>query len=95
MIDVPIFCESTSEVQNSEGNQLLARLYHHAQRPEYSFRQTYEKIQFLYGKMTTVCTTLFPTTILTNESYCELPLKANADQPAKIPKDANHEFKLS
>ena len=30
-------------MQNSEGNQLLARLYHHAQRPEYSFRLTWEK----------------------------------------------------
>ena len=30
-------------MQNSEGSQLLARLYHHAQRPEYSFRLTWEK----------------------------------------------------
>lgn len=93
--NVPIFCGSISEMQNSKGSQLLARLYHHAQRPEYSLRLTWEKIQLLFGKMTTVCTTLFPTTILTKESYCELPLKANADQPAKIPKHANHEFKLS
>lgn len=94
-VNVPIFSESISEMQNSEGSQLLARRYHHAQRPEYSFRLTWEKIQLLYGKMTAVCTTRFPTTILTNEGYCDLPLKANADQPAKIPKHANHEFKLS
>ena len=82
-------------MQNFEGSQLLARLYHHAQRPEYIFRLTYEKIQLFFGKMTTVCTTRFSTTILKKESYCELPLKANADQPAKIPKHANHEFKRS
>ena len=42
-VNVPIFCGSISEMQNSEGSQLLARLYHHAQRPEYSFRLTWEK----------------------------------------------------
>lgn len=42
-VNVPIFCGSISEMQNYEGSQLLARLYHHAQRPEYSFRLTWEK----------------------------------------------------
>ena len=79
-------------MQNSEGRQLLDGLYYHAQRPKYSFRPTWEKTQLLWGKMTTVCTTLFPTTIATKESYCELPLKANAGEPAEIPKNANHEF---
>ena len=79
-------------MQNFEGSQLLARTYHHAQRPEYSFRLTWEKIPLLFGKMTTVCTTLFPTTIPMNESYCELPLKVNRDQPAEIPEHAKHEF---
>ena len=91
-VNVPIFCGSISEMQNFVGSQLLARIYHHAQRPEYSFRLTWEKIPLLFGKMTTVCTTLFPTTIPMNESYCELPLKVNGDQPAEIPEHAKHEF---
>ena len=42
-VNVPIFCGSISEMQSPEGNALLASLYNHAQRPEYSFRLTWEK----------------------------------------------------
>ena len=37
-VNVPIFCESIVGMENAEGDRLLSSLYHHVQRPEYSFR---------------------------------------------------------
>ena len=42
-VNVPIFCGSIVGMENEEGDKLLSRLYHHAQRPEFSFRLTWSK----------------------------------------------------
>ena len=42
-VNVPIFCGSIVGMENEEGDKLLSSLYHHAQRPEYSFRLTWSK----------------------------------------------------
>jgi alpha-ketoglutarate-dependent taurine dioxygenase len=41
-VNVPIFCRSITDMENPEGDALLASLYAHAQRPEFHFRLTWE-----------------------------------------------------
>jgi taurine dioxygenase len=42
-VNVPIFCGSIVGMENEKGDKLLHNLYHHAQRPEFSFRLTWSK----------------------------------------------------
>lgn len=37
-VNIPIYCRSIAEMPTGEGDALLARLYRHAQRPEFQFR---------------------------------------------------------
>jgi taurine dioxygenase len=37
-VNVPIYCRSIAEMPTEEGDALLAKLYAHAQRPEFQFR---------------------------------------------------------
>ncbi len=37
-VNIPIYCRSIEEMQNEEGDALLAKLYRHVQRPEFHFR---------------------------------------------------------
>lgn len=37
-VNIPIYCRSIAEMPTAEGDALLARLYAHAQRPEFQFR---------------------------------------------------------
>jgi taurine dioxygenase len=37
-VNIPIYCRGIEELQNEEGDALLAKLYRHVQRPEFHFR---------------------------------------------------------